>query len=418
MSFPSVDPDQLRIGVFVHLNISWMKHDFVSNQFKIKNEQQLRQLQRLGLKSIEYDPEKSDVQPLEKRSPQRPESNPKPQGQLAAEAERRRRIEKIRERRLSQKRCEKAYGQSVTAVRQLMQNLWSQPAAAVESAGELVSDMIGQLMADRDATMQLVNMKSRSDSTYYHSINVTVLSLMLGRELGLEARQMQRLGIGALLHDLGHIDVPSKILRKQQRSKAEQDFYQMHPVYGVRQAERIGTLPGDVIRIIGEHHEMIDGSGYPKGLRGEQISELARIVAIVNAYDNLCNQPDPGCSVTPYEAMSTLFARQKSKFDQNKLTHFITHMGVYPPGSVVRLENGKLGSVVSINPQALLQPNVLLYEPGIPCSEAPIVDLREEGAKIKDSVSRAALPPEIMEYLSLEESLNYFFDASPPGRER
>lgn len=410
----TITPEQLCVGLFVQLDISWMKHDFISNSFKISSVDQLEKVKALGLDRFQFDPQRSDTQPLPLRT-----ETPRPPSEAEmreaqAEAERQARIETIRQRQLSMQRCEKAYSHTVGAVRNLMQNLFSQPAAAVAQAGELVSGMVDKMITDEDVSVQLVNMKSKSESTYYHAVNVTVLSLMLGRELGLDSHAMNCLGIGALLHDLGHNEVPGKILRKKAPlTKPEQDLYERHPLFGVRLAERIGTVPREAMRVIGEHHEMVDGSGYPNGLSGDSISELARIVAIVNAYDNLCNHVDPDRSATPHEAMSRLYAREKHRFDAEKLTVFITHMGVYPPGTIVRLSDGRLAVVVSINRDALLYPNVMVYDPQMPRSEALILSIREEGLSIAECQSRSVLAPEVAEYLSQGESVNYYFDQKP-----
>lgn len=412
-----IHPSQLRIGLYVHLDLSWMEHGFFSNNFKIKNEKQLVDLRKLGLKQIQYDPARSDVEPL----PLQRKTTAAAEASSALSAEERQqqlekaeRQAKLRKRRQSLNRCEKAYGQAVGKVRALMQNIMSQPAMAVEAAGEMVGDMVGELMADQEATVHLVNMKGKSESSYFHSINVTILSLMLGKQLGLDKDALQQLGVGALFHDLGHTEIPGKILRKTTPlSKAEQDFFEMHPTYGVKLAERLGTLPPLAIEIIAQHHEMADGSGYPKGLKGEQIVQLARIVALVNAYDNLCNPLDSSKSLSPYEAMSLLFARQRARYDQQILTSFITHMGVYPPGTVVMLADGRTATVLSINPKSLLMPKVMVYEPSIPKSEALILDLQEEGIEIAESLRRSNLPQEVMDYLDLADNVNYIFDTNP-----
>lgn len=410
-----IHPKQLCIGLYVHLELSWLEHGFLSNHFKIKNEKQLADLRKLGLEQIHYDPDKSDTQPLPLTAtpPTETEAITTP---TAAELEKAERQRKLKARRQSMNRCQKAYGQTVGKVRTLMQNIMSQPAMAVESAGEMVGGMVEDLMADQEATVHLVNMKGKSESSYFHSINVTILSLMLGKQLGLDKATLQQLGIGALFHDLGHTEIPGKILRKTTPlSKAEQDFFQMHPVYGVKLAQRLGTLSPEAIAIIAQHHEMADGSGYPKGLKGEQISLPARIVAVVNAYDNLCNPLDSSKALSPYETMSLLFARQKARFDGEILTAFITNMGVYPPGTVVRLADGRFASVLSINPKALLMPKVMVYEPAIPKAEALILDLQEEGIQIAESLRRGQLPGEVMDYLDLADNVNYIFD-SQPGR--
>ena len=260
--------------------------------------------------------------------------------------------------------------------------------------------------------MHLVNMKGKSENTYFHAINVTILALMLGKQLGLDKQQMEDLGTGALFHDLGYSEIPDKILlKKTPLNKAELSFFQMHPEYGVKQAKQIGTIPSEAVAIIEQHHEMIDGSGYPKGLREHNISELAQVVAIVNAYDNLCNQKDASKSCSPYEAISILFAKEKHRFNKEKMTLFISNMGVYPPGTVVKLSDETIAVVMSINPNALLAPKVMLYDPEIPSSEAYILDLHEEGLKIVDSIRVSSLPEEIRVYFNLGDTINVFIDS-------
>lgn len=413
-----IKPSQLCVGLYVQLNLSWMKHSFMSSNFKIKNEKQLAELKKLGLSSIQYDPARSDVEPLslEQKSEEVVEPDPEAEAQVALEEELEKdkqvRIEKMKERTVSLNRCEKAYAETASSLRSVMRNIMSQPKAAVEEAEGIVSGMVGSLMQDQEATMHLVNMKGKSENTYFHAINVTILALMLGKQLGLDEQQMEDLGTGAMFHDLGYSEIPDKVsLKKEPLNRAELNLIRMHPVYGVRQAEQIGTIPPAAVRIIEQHHEMSDGSGYPKGLKESQISELAQIVAIVNAYDNLCNQKDASKSCSPYEAISILFAREKHKFNNEKITLFITNMGVYPPGTVVKLSDETIAVVMSINPKALLAPKVMLYDADIPSAEAHILDLQEEGLKIIDSIRVSNLPEDIRNYFNLGDSVNVFIDS-------
>jgi HD-GYP domain-containing protein (c-di-GMP phosphodiesterase class II) len=296
----------------------------------------------------------------------------------------------------------------------MMKSVMAQPEAAVEAADEMVSEIVGNLMVDQDTTLHLVNMKGKSESSYFHAINVSILSMMLGKQLGLDEKQLNMLGTGALFHDLGHLEVPDKVLRKTEPlNKAELEAYRMHPIYGVKLAAQMGSLSADIVAVIAQHHEMADGSGYPNGLSGSQISELSQIVSIVNAYDNLCNKTDSSKSLTPYEAMSLLFAKEKQKFNGDKLTTFITNMGVFPPGTVVNLSNGFMAAVVSINSKSLLSPSVMVYDPQIPKSEALIIDLLEEDLQITGGLRPGSLPAEVLEYLNLGENVNFFFDPGP-----
>jgi len=417
MSNNRIKPSQLCVGLYVQLDLSWMQHSFISNNFKIKNNKQLAELKKLNLSSIQYDPSRSDVKPLPlvEKSEEvvcDPETEAQAEQKKAQEKDKQVRIEKMRARTVSLNRCERAYAETAASLRNVMCNIMSQPRAAVEEAEEIVSGMVESLMEDQEATMHLVNMKGKSESTYYHAINVTILALMLGKQLGLNEWQMQDLGTGAMFHDLGYSEIPDKVMLKQEPlNQAEINLIRMHPIYGVRQADQIGTISPEAVKIIGQHHEMSDGSGYPKGLLEGEISELAQIVALVNAYDNLCNQKDASKSCSPYEAISTLFARDKHKFNQEKITLFITSMGVYPPGTVVKLSDETIAVVMSINPNALLAPKVMLYDETIPSSEARMLNLNTVGLKIVDSIRVSNLPEEICSYFNLGEAVNVFIDS-------
>jgi putative nucleotidyltransferase with HDIG domain len=409
-----INPNQLCIGLFIELDLSWMQHSFMSNRFKIKNEKQIAELKSMGLKQIKYDPEQSDAEPLPlKAAVETAKSSSPEQSEPDTRMweEKQARIKKMKERRVCLNRCEKEYTKTVSSVRNMMGSVMSQPEAAVEAADEMVSEIVDNLMVDHDTTLHLVNMKGKSESTYFHAINVSILSLMLGKQLGLDEKQLNKLGTGALFHDLGKLDVPDRVLRKTEPlNRAEQDAYRMHTIYGVKLAAKMGSIPADVIEIIAQHHEMADGSGYPNGLKGERISGLAQIVSIVNAYDNLCNKMDSTKSSTPYEAVSILFARDRQKFNEEKLTAFISNMGVFPPGTVVKLSNDFMAAVVSINSKSLLSPKVMVYDPQIPKNEALIIDLLEEDLKIIEGLRPGNLPVEVLEYLNLGENVNFFFD--------
>ena len=411
----SINPNQLCIGLYVHLDLPWMKHSFMSNKFKIKNEKQLAELKSLGLKQVLYDPERSDAEPLPlKKVKETPETSPSERSEPDQKMweEKQSRIKKMKERRVRMNHCKKEYKKTVDSVRKVMRDIMSQPDAAVEAADEIVSEMVGTLMVDQDTTLHLVNMKGKSESAYFHAINVSILALMLGKQLGLDEKQLHKLGTGALFHDLGHIEVPDKVLRKTEPlNRTEEEVYRMHPIFGERLAGRIGSIPPEAVEVIAKHHEMVDGSGYPKGLKGDQISDLTQIVSVVNTYDNLCNKADADKSHTPYGAMSILFAKEKQKFDEEKLTAFITNMGVYPPGTVVKLSNDSIATVISINPSTLLSPNVMVYDPQIPKNEALIIDLMEEDLKIVGGLRRSSLPEEVLDYLNIDENVNFYFDS-------
>jgi hypothetical protein len=162
---------------------------------------------------------------------------------------------------------------------------------------------------------------------------------------------------------------------------------------------------------IAQHHELADGSGFPLHLKLDAIGTVARIVALVNRYDGLCNSYKPGAAMTPHEALSTIFAQQKTRFDGVALSSFIRMMGVYPPGSVVQLNDERHALVVSVNSGRPLKPRLIVYEPGVPRHEALILDLeRAPNTSIRRSLKPSSLPTPALDYLQPRQRLRYFFE--------
>ena len=215
-------------------------------------------------------------------------------------------------------------------------------------------------------------------------------------------------------HDIGKSRIDHKVLIKEKNlTKAELDFLHLHPKYGVDILAPSDAFPKLSLVIVYQHHEACDGSGYPKGSLGPQIHLLSKIVALVNVYDNLCNRRRQADSLTPYEALSHMFARQKAALDEKLLSSFIGILGIYPPGTVVQLNNGGIGMVIAVNPKNQLHPNIVLYDPEIPKKDALIIDMQEESdLQIIQSIRPSALPKEIFDYLSPRSRINYFVDTA------
>jgi len=164
--------------------------------------------------------------------------------------------------------------------------------------------------------------------------------------------------------------------------------------------------------VIAQHHELIDGSGFPLKLTSDRTTVPARIVALVNRYDNLCNPANPGKAVTPHEAVALMFAQGKNKYDPAILGAFIKMMGVYPAGSVVQLTDDRYALVVGVNSSRPLKPRVLVHETGVPREEALILDLETAGGLgIRRSLKPTALPEQTLTYLSPRPRISYFFES-------
>jgi hypothetical protein len=171
------------------------------------------------------------------------------------------------------------------------------------------------------------------------------------------------------------------------------------------------ALSNGALLAIGQHHELVDGSGFPSRLSGEKMTIAAKIIALVNRYDNLCNPSRPGAAMTPHEALSLIFAQLKTRFDAAALSGFIRMMGVYPPGSVVQLVDDRYASVVSVNSARPLKPRVIVHEPGVPKHEALILDLEHSPhIGIRRSLKPSSLPTAAMDYLAPRQRISYFFE--------
>jgi putative nucleotidyltransferase with HDIG domain len=273
-----------------------------------------------------------------------------------------------------------------------------------------------ELLSAPELAIQVMGSKPASEDVYFHSLNVSVLAMILGRELKMPAEVVRMIGMGALFHDIGLNEIPARVSGSPGNlSKAEREFRELHCQYGFDIGKKVG-LPPAALNIILQHHENFDGSGYPRKLKGEAIDLLARTVAVVNAYDNLCNPPNVAQALTPHEALSQIFAQQRNRFDPRLLQAFIRFMGVYPPGTVVGLSNEALGLVIKTSSARPLKPTVILYDADVPKNEAVILDLSEEpDVNISRAIRPGQLPPAVFDYLSPRRRVSYYFDAEGAG---
>ena len=419
-----VPPEDLRIGLYIHIDLPWFRHPFTLNSFKISSEQQVQDLRALNLPRFRYDPTQSEAAlELESLPPALEEDAPANIGlpvrdgeaePAAAAADPS--VEQLRDYRIAATRTEKSFIKAVGVVRRLNKDLQSRPRESLEEMGHLVDQMVTVFLGRPEVTLQVMGENCGGEEAYHHSLNVSILCMMLAKGLELSREQADMLGRGALLHDIGMIEFPQRVLngRSGEQTRPEGIPRARHIEYGLMIGKQLGLAP-DVLSIIGQHHELADGTGYPRRLRLEQIAPLARVVSLVNFYDNLCNPVNFAEAMTPHEALSFIFARRKGKFDARVLQLMIRALGVYPPGSIVELSSGAIATVVSINPHKPLRPWVLLYDSAVPKEDAAMFNLElQVDVTISRGIRPALLPPPVYIYLSPRKRITYFFDAGPP----
>ena len=213
-----------------------------------------------------------------------------------------------------------------------------------------VYKIIDELMEFKDIMINLQDLKSNDQYTFGHSVNVCVLSLITGISMEYDEEKLRELGIGAMLHDVGKIRIPSKILNKPgSLTKEEFNIVKKHTSYGYEVLKRSMELSTYASYLALTHHERFDGEGYPLGLRGEEIHEFSRIVSVADVYDAMTSDRVYKKRVNINEAVEYLIGMGDHQFDYNIVKYFIEHITIYPPGTCVLLNDGRKAIVMDVN---------------------------------------------------------------------
>lgn len=419
MASIKITVDRLQPGLHIRLPVKWNEHPFLFNSFKIKDQEQIRLIKHLGIQHVFLNPGQSDTQPLPPVTNTNPvdEQENEVESDINNEAdklwqEKQNRIEKLSAYRRRVISCEKEFERSLARMRAVMNKIRSRPMDAVDEAAQLVDDIVDKLLSDDSVTLHLMNGKSEFEDIYFHSLNVSVIAMMIGRAKGYPAETIKEIAFASLFHDIGKIRIPTAIVRKQTPlTEPERNYLKMHTKYGLEISQNIKEFPDSARRVIEQHHELLDGSGYPQGLKGDEIDELAQVIAVANAFDNLCHPNVPSEQKIPYVALSHLYKNCKHIYNNENLNILVKFMGVFPPGTVVQLSNEMVGLVISVNANSLLYPNVLIYDPSVPRTQAPIIDLADKDIKIVNAILPHKLPDKVREYLNPRSRISYFFDS-------
>jgi HD-GYP domain-containing protein (c-di-GMP phosphodiesterase class II) len=416
-----IEPAQVRIGVHVRIPLGWMDHPFLTNNFLVTTEDQVREILALGVPVL-CDPKKSKVAPAP------PPSAATPAADAAAELE----LTLVRQRQEAQRQAKAQRAQVMAAMRAKLDVVQKQYTSAAELAGnafkqmgsrpqqsvqamrDVASASAGSLLADPDSAIILIADKAQHRGEVAHALSVMTLSLLLAKALQLSEIEVKLTGMAALLHDIGHATVNPSILRNPARNKHEEAVFQTHCRSGFDQLAALGAaVPPSVAEVALYHHEREDGTGFPTARRGPQVPKLAKIVGIANRFDNLTNPIDPRAAVSPFEALGVMWARERAAFDELMLQTFIRTMGIYPPGTLVLLSDGRSGVVVATAPPtARLCPQVLVYDPDTPRREALILDLADpetaQQLKVDKAMRMQERSEDELDYLLPRRKMSWF----------
>ena len=244
-----------------------------------------------------------------------------------------------------------------------------------------VDPMIDSISRNPDACIWLARMKQQDTYTYQHSVGAAIWAVALGRQLGLSKPDLRSLAVGGLLFDIGKLRVNPDLLSAS-RALTDEEFAQLrsHVELGVGMIADSAVMNKDVLDMVAHHHERHDGSGYPRGLKGDEIPIFARIAAIVDCYDAITSHRSYSRAIPPAMAIKKLYEWRDVDFQAELVEEFIQAVGIYPAGTLVELSSGEVAVVVAEYRSRRLRPKVmvLLDANKEPCLDVKMIDLMSE----------------------------------------
>ncbi|MDC7708335.1 HD-GYP domain-containing protein [Vogesella indigofera] len=352
-----IDIADVKIGMYVHdLNCDWTSHPFFRKRFLIKGDDEIAKIVEAGIHEIYIDTEKGlDVSharsvdevnaSLQQQMIEAVTGKPAPIITLSFAEE--------------LGRANRIKSQAHALVKTVMQDVRLGRAVELEQVEPMIESITESVLSNSGALLTLLRIKNKDDYTFLHSVSVGTLMIAFCRAVGMDMETIHLAGLGGILHDTGKALVPDEVLNKPGRlTEDEFDIIKRHPRDGfdiLSRTEGIGEIPLDITL---HHHERVDGSGYPHKLNGDTISTLAKMAAIVDVYDAITADRCYHKGMAPTDALRKIFEWSKYHFDPKLVQAFMRCVGIYPVGTLVLLESGKLGVVIEQHASNLLTPKI------------------------------------------------------------
>ena len=349
--------DQLTVGMFIAgLDQPWYRTPFLLHKWLVSNPDDIVQLKRHGIQVVTIDTDRGlDVG----AAPAAPEAAPLPEPPSAPEI-----VEATTNGHSSPAAAAAAtYREAMAAVERVFTDLEAGHLPKITALKPVVSTLLKQVVDHPEALMIqfcLDKMRRFDGTLANHGMDVCVLTLILAVENSCTEVEMEALGLGALLHDIGFVRLPRNLYRKTSPlTEQEQVLMRQHPQLAATVLSKIDLLPEAVSHIIAQHHEFQDGSGYPKLVKPGGLSPLAQLMALADTYDDLVTSRYGRAPLLPHDAIRQLFVLgAKGRYDKNLVEVAIKMLGVYPLGSLIKLNTNECAVVIGLNHEDRLRPRI------------------------------------------------------------
>jgi HD-GYP domain-containing protein (c-di-GMP phosphodiesterase class II) len=401
-----VSIDQLRVGHFVRLGHRWFEHPFLLNRFRISSDSEIAIMRDARLTKVYIDPARSATTPVNGAPlpdlPEVPTLYPQPAGNSIAEqlqTLKAAHAQRVRDQHEQIARTRLQYSAAVDDCSGALSLLARGAGEAYAAAGSVARQLVS-IAASHDNPLAFAEIAQPVEPAQLRAcqaLDAAAIAAAVGRRLALKPHGMTTLTLGAMLHAAGIEQLPSN-LQEESALTVRGDLldFQQYPMLGADQLRRCGQFPIEVLQIVQQHRERLDGTGFPERTAGDAIHPFARIVGAIREFQVLSMRHT---SSLPAAALTQLYRRLRGAYGPTAIDNVIAALTVYPPGSFLALSDGSIGRVVQVSDRARLRPTVCLFDESVDPQQAQIVDLADtEGVSVAQVLDPDLLATEVRRF--------------------